>query len=242
MDKVTFGAGQAPPLQIGMLLYPGVTLLDFVGPLTALGPHGQTHLVSKTSAPVLSDSGIAIVPTATFDECPRDLDVVFVPGGFGTAAALEDSELLDFLADRGGRAAYVTSVCLGSLLLAGAGLLRGYRATSHWSAYDVLAALGGEVSHERVVVDRNRLTGGGVTAGIDFGLVLLAHLRGVQAAQVTQLMMEYDPAPPFQAGTPRTAAPEITAIVRALIEPAHARSLQAGKRALQDRGGSPPSP
>jgi cyclohexyl-isocyanide hydratase len=218
-----------PPLQIAMLIYPGVTLLDFVGPLTALGPHGPTHLVAKSRAPVISDSGVAVLPTATLEECPRDLDVLFVPGGFGTADAMADHELLAFLADRGARAGYVTSVCSGSLILAAAGLLQGYRATTHWAAYEVLAGMGVEVSDERVVVDRNRVTGGGVTAGIDFGLVLLARLRGDVVAQVAQLMMEYDPAPPFHAGTPRTAGPEITALARAAVDDVNARASAAGR-------------
>ncbi|WP_224361628.1 DJ-1/PfpI family protein [Hyalangium versicolor] len=220
------------PLQIGMLIYPGVTLLDFVGPLTALGTTEKVHLVSKTLAPVLSDSAVSIVPTATFETCPADLDVLFVPGGLGTAEVMEDAETLRFLADRGSRAKYVTSVCSGSLILAIAGLLDGYRATTHWSSYEVLAALGVEVSDERVVVDRNRLTGGGVTAGIDFGLVLLAQLRGEPLAKMSQLAMEYDPAPPFDAGRPEKAGPEATAMARSIVAEVHARTLTiAGRRA-----------
>jgi cyclohexyl-isocyanide hydratase len=218
-----------PPLQIAMLIYPGVTLLDYVGPLTALGPHGQIHLVWKTLAPVTSDSNVAVVPTATLDDCPLDLDVLFVPGGLGTAAVMGDQQVLGFLADRGRRARYVTAVCSGSLILAGAGLLQGYRATTHWSAYEVLAALGVTVGEERVVVDRNRITGGGVTAGIDFGLVLLARLRGEAVARTTQLLMEYDPAPPFDAGSPRKAGPEITAMARTFIAPVNAQALAVAR-------------
>jgi len=221
-----------PPLQIGMLIYPGVTLLDFVGPLTALGVHEKVHLVWKTLDPVLSDSGVAIVPTATLETCPSELDVLFVPGGFGTGDMMEDKEVLRFLADRGRRARYVTAVCSGSIILAMAGLLEGYRATTHWSSYDVLAACGVEVSDERVVVDRNRITGGGVTAGIDFGLVLLAQLRGETMARMSQLAMEYDPAPPFDAGRPQKAGPEATAMARSFIAEVHARTLSiAGRRA-----------
>jgi cyclohexyl-isocyanide hydratase len=219
-----------PPLQIGMLIYPGVTLLDFIGPLTALGATEKVHLVSKTLDPVLSDSGVAIVPTTTLETCPSDLDVLFVPGGFGTADVMEDKESLRFLADRGRRAKYVTAVCSGSLILATAGLLEGYRATTHWSSYDVLAALGVEVSEERVVVDRNRITGGGVTAGIDFGLVLLARLRGDSIAKMSQLAMEYDPAPPFDAGRPQKAGPEATAMARNFISEVHARTLSIAER------------
>ncbi len=203
----------AAPLQFGMLLYPGLTLLDLVGPQAVLGWHGQTHLVWKTLDPVLSDSGVAIRPTTTLADSPADLDVLFVPGGMGTVAVMQDADIVGFLRDRGARARYVTSVCWGSLLLAAAGLLRGYRATSHWAACEALAAMDVEVVHERVVIDRNRISGGGVTAGIDFGLVLLAQLRGETAAKMTQLMLEYDPKPPFECGTPASAGPALTDIV-----------------------------
>lgn len=213
------------PLQIGMLLYPGLTLLDLVGPQAALGMHGQTHLVWKTLDPVPSDSGPSLVPTTTLAECPLDLDVLFVPGGLGTAEVLEDAEVLRFLAERGPRAKYVTSVCSGSIILAAAGLLDGYRASTHWSAYHVLAAFGVEVVKERVVIDRNRITAGGVTAGIDFGLTLIAQMRGDTVAQTTQLAMEYDPAPPFDAGTPDRVAPEIVEIARGVVADVNARCL-----------------
>ncbi len=201
----------ATPLEIGMVLYPGMTLLDLAGPQSALGMHGRTHLFWKTLDPVMTDSGIALVPTATFADAPAKLDVLFVPGGFGTIDAMRDKEIVAFLAEHGPGARYVTSVCSGSLLLGMAGLLDGYRAATHWACYGVLEALGVQPGHERVVADRNRFTGGGVTAGIDFGLTLLAELRGEQVAKVTQLLMEYDPAPPFDTGHPRIAGPELTA-------------------------------
>ncbi len=136
--------------------------------------------------------------------------MLFVPGGFGTNEAMKDDEIAEFLAEAGKTARYITSVCSGSLLLGMAGLLDGYRAATHWALYDVLEALGVEAGRERVVADRNRFTGGGVTAGIDFGLTLLAELRGEQVAKMTQLMMEYDPKPPFNTGHPRVAGPELT--------------------------------
>jgi cyclohexyl-isocyanide hydratase len=199
------------PLEIGMLLYPGMTLLDLAGPQAALGLHGRTHLFWKTLDPVMTDGGVALVPTATFADAPAHLDVLFVPGGFGTVEAMKDEQIIAFLAARGRDARYVTSVCSGSLLLGMAGLLDGYRAATHWACYDALEAMGVQPVHERVVADRNRLTGGGVTAGIDFGLTLLAELRGVEVAKLTQLMMEYDPAPPFNTGHPRVAGPGLTA-------------------------------
>jgi cyclohexyl-isocyanide hydratase len=198
-----------PPLEIGMLLYPGLTLLDLIGPQTVFSWFANTHLVWKTKDLVYSDTGIGMQPTCTFETCPRDLDILFVPGGFGQNQLMADAEVLAFLADRGPKAKYVTSVCSGSLLLGAAGLLKGYKATSHWAARDGLSAFGAIPTDARVVVDRNRITGGGVTAGIDFGLVILAKLRGDDAAKLTQLAMEYDPEPPFQAGSPKTAGPAI---------------------------------
>lgn len=210
-------APSGPPLTIGMLLYPGFTLLDLAGPQSALGMHGRTLLFWKTLDPVPTDSGISINPTHSFADAPAALDVLFVPGGFGTNDAMKDAAIVDFLAEAGKTARYVTSVCSGSLLLGMAGLLDGYRAATHWAVYDILDALGVEAGHERVVVDRNRFTGGGVTAGIDFGLTLLAELRGEQVAKVTQLAMEYDPKPPFNTGHPDVAGPELTAAARAIM-------------------------
>ena len=210
-------APDLPPLEIGMLLFPGMTLLDLAGPQSALGMHGRTHLFWKTLEPVMTDSGVAILPTATFADASQRLDVLFVPGGFGTVEAMKDRAVIAFLAERGRDARYVTSVCSGSLILGMAGLLDGHRAATHWACYDILDALGVEAGHERVVADRNRFTGGGVTAGIDFGLTLLAELRGPEVAKITQLMMEYDPAPPFDTGCPQRAGPEMVGVARAMM-------------------------
>ena len=145
--------------------------------------------------------------SSTFDDCPKDLDVLFVPGG--EFSIMLDAEVLTFLADRGARAKYVTSVCGGSIVLGAAGLLKGYKATSHWSAIQALPLFGATPVETRVVKDRNRISGGGVTAGIDFGLVLLAEMLGEDVAKMSQLSLEYDPAPPFDAGTPKKAGPVI---------------------------------
>jgi cyclohexyl-isocyanide hydratase len=193
-----------PPLTIGMVLFPGFTLLDLDGPQAALGISGHTLLLWKTLEPVATDGGISLNPTTTFAECPDELDMLFVPGGFGTNSAMRDEEIVAFLAEAGARARYVTSVCSGSLLLGMAGLLDGYRAATHWAAYAALEALGVDAAKKRVVVDRNRCTGGGVTAGIDFSLTLLAQLRGEQIAKLAQLTMEYDPQPPFHTAHRRT--------------------------------------
>lgn len=193
--------------EVAMLLYPGVTLLDLLGPQTVLASNCNVHVVWKNTDLLETDSGIVMKATSTLDECPKNLDVLFVPGG--EFSIMRDDEVLRFLADRGSRAGYVTSVCGGSIVLGAAGLLQGYEATSHWSARDKLPLFGATPVAERVVRDRNRISGGGVTAGIDFGLVLLAELLGDDVAKMTQLMLEYDPAPPFDAGTPEKAGPEI---------------------------------
>ncbi len=201
------------PLQIGMLLYPGFTLLDLAGPQTALGLHGKTHLIWKNMEPVPTDMAVSMNHTITFADVPDNLDLLFVPGGFGTNAVMQDQEILEFLARAGLTARYITSVCTGSVILGMAGLLNGYRAATHWAFYEPLEALGIEASHERVCVDRNRITGGGVTAGIDFGLTVISAIKGQDAAEFTQLALEYDPQPPFNAGHPRTARKEIVDMI-----------------------------
>jgi cyclohexyl-isocyanide hydratase len=217
---------QGKQLEVGMLLYPQLTLLDLLGPQTVLSAHAKVHLVWKTRDMIRTDTGIGIQPTATFSECPKDLDVLFVPGGPGMIPAMKDQEVLAFLADRGARAKYVTSVCSGSVVLAAAGLLRGYKATSHWAATDLLPLFGAEPTEGRVVIDRNRMSGGGVTAGIDFGLVLLAKLRGDEVAKMTQLAMEYDPQPPFHAGSPKGAGAAMTQQFLAAMEPLNRQTRQ----------------
>jgi cyclohexyl-isocyanide hydratase len=206
------------PLVVGMLLYPGFTMLDLVGPLTVFSMHARLHLFWKNLEPVASGSGVALVPTTLLRDCPEKLDVLFVPGGFGTEAAMTDTELISFLQSAAPRADYITSVCSGSLLLGAAGLLQGYQATTHWALHDVLPQFGAQPVKARVVTDRNRITGGGVTAGIDFGLTVLAQLRGADVAQAVQLMMEYDPQPPFDAGSPDKAGAAIVSTARALID------------------------
>ena len=204
--------------QIAMVLYPGMTHLDLVGPLFAFGlmAGAKIHLVDPEIAPVFGDGHLALMPTHTYDQVPAELDLLFVPGaGPGTIDAMRDEALLAFLADRGKRAKYVTSVCTGSLVLGAAGLLKGYRATSHWVVRDtVLPLVGATPVNARYVKDRNRITGGGVTSGIDFGLRLVAEFRGEAEARHIQLMGEYDPDPPFNSGSPGTALPQTVDAVR----------------------------
>lgn len=211
--------GSDEPLVLGIVLYPFMTALDFVGPLTVLSMSCTTHLLSKTLDPVPTDCSFSVVPTKTFADCPQHLDILLVPGGFGSNAAMKDPELLEFLKSRGATADYVTSVCSGSTVLGAAGLLDGYKSTTHWAYFPVLKAMGIEIASERVVTDRNRISGGGVTAGIDFGLSVLAKVRGEDTAKRMQLIMEYDPQPPFQAGHPSISEPRLTEQVTQWIDP-----------------------
>ena len=201
-------------LSVGFVLFDGLTQLDLTGPYEVLArmPDTRVHLVAASLAPVRSEWGMAIVPDVMFDDAPS-IDVLCVPGGWSVNARLADDTLLEFLRARGERARYVTSVCSGALLLGAAGLLRGYRATTHWLSLDLLPLLGAEAVASRVVHDRNRITAAGVTAGIELGLTLAAVLFGAPAAQRIQLAIEYDPAPPFDSGSPRTAPPDIRAAV-----------------------------
>jgi cyclohexyl-isocyanide hydratase len=205
------------PFTVGMLLYPGFTMLDLAGPLNVFSMHARLHLFWKELKPVESDSGVSLVATTLLRDCPEKLDVLFVPGGFGTMEAMADAELLTFLQHAASRADYITSVCPGSLLLGAAGLLQGYKATTHWVFHEMLSQFGAQPVKARVVIDRNRISGGGVTAGIDFGLTVLAQLRGEQAAQAVQLTLEYDPQPPFNAGTPEKAGADIVSAAQVLM-------------------------
>lgn len=205
-------------MRIGLLVFPGVQLLDLTGPyeVFAAMPGARLHTIWRDRAPLAASSGFAITPTDSFADCPA-LDVICVPGGAGVNALLRDEQVLDFLRQRAAAARFVTSVCTGALLLGTAGLLRGRRATTHWSAHDLLARFGAIPVHERVVRDGTLITGGGVTAGIDFALTLAAELFGQAEAEAIQLRLEYAPAPPFDAGTPDTARPELLEQVQARL-------------------------
>lgn len=222
------------PLQIGLLLFPDVTQLDLTGPweVFARTPGVACHLIWKDRQPVRSDRGLSILPTATFDDCPL-LDVICVPGGPGQIALMSDEETLNFLRLQAEQAHWVTSVCTGSLVLGAAGLLKGYRATSHWSSIDQLALLGAEPVNQRVVRDRNRISGAGVTSGIDFALTLVAEIAGDAVARAVQLQMEYDPEPPFTCGSPQTAPPEEVAQAQAKMAEFIATRRAATERAAR---------
>ncbi len=219
---------------VGFVIFPGITQLDFTGPfevlsrlstppsLTALSkfPQAKVHVIAKTILPVVSDRGLGILPTCTFESCPA-LDLICVPGGGGVVAALADAETIDFIRRQGGHAEYVTSVCMGAFLLGAAGLLKGRRAATHWAYVDLLPLVGARHEKGRVVRDGNVITSGGVSAGIDFGFTVIAELAGPEVAQAIQLGIEYDPAPPFDSGHPDKASEAATALMVHRNEQAH---------------------
>jgi cyclohexyl-isocyanide hydratase len=219
-------------LHIGLLLFPKVTQLDFTGPLQVFSrlPGATVHLLWKRIEPVSSDTVLMLTPTMTYADCPQ-LDVICVPGGAGADDMANDEETLDFLRQQAPGARYVTSVCTGSLVLGAAGLLRGYKATTHWSAMQYLAAFGATATPVRVCVDRNRITGGGVTAGIDFALTLASVLADQTTAEAIQLAIEYNPAPPFNSGSPDTAPPEVVALLKSRMADTGLRRSEAVQRA-----------
>jgi cyclohexyl-isocyanide hydratase len=201
-----------------MLIFPRLTQLDMTGPYEVLArlPDTRVDLVARTLEPVVTDRGMKIVPSVTYLTCPA-LDIVMVPGGPGQQDLMEDEAALSFLRRQAAGAKYVTSVCTGSLVLAAAGLLKGKRATCHWAAIEHLALLGAIPTKERVVIDGNVVTGAGVASGIDFALTLAAILEGEAVAREIQLQIEYDPDPPFDSGSPKTAKPETLAALTARL-------------------------
>lgn len=220
------------PFNIGMIVFDDMTALDFVAPQDAFArlPTVTMHVLAKSRDAITTDSGLKLSPDRTLEEAP-ELDLLFIGGGMGTTALMEDAAVLGFLQQRAPRARWITSVCTGSLVLGAAGLLRGYKATTHWAAMEVLPLLGAEPVHERVVVDRNRITGGGVTAGLDFALAVVAQLYGDEMARRIQLGEEYDPAPPFHAGSPRTAPPATVQHIRGMLAGMTEQRMAAARRA-----------
>ncbi len=225
------------PFSVGLLLYPRLTQLDLTGPFEvfARAPGARVHLIWKTRDPVVADRGLAITPSATFADCPK-LDLVCVPGGPGQIALMDDRETLAFLRAAAQGCRYVTSVCTGSLVLAAAGLLTGVRATCHWSSIDQLELLGAVPVRERVVHDGNRITGAGVTSGIDFALYCVAEVFGAAEARRIQLALEYDPAPPFDSGSPASADPALVAEARKRMAAFLAERRAATERAAERLG------
>lgn len=205
---------------IGVYIWPNMTALDVLGPQQILGfvPEFNVVTVAKSKDPVISDTKLQIVPDHDFASCPP-LDILLVGGGVDPSAEMQDEAVMAWMRETGDAAEYVTSVCTGALMLAEAGLLEGYKATTHWAFKDELARYPGvEVAEGRVVSDRSRITGGGVTAGIDFGFALVAQLVGPEAAAGLQLMGEYDPQPATPFGHPDRAPAELVTAVRAQFE------------------------
>jgi cyclohexyl-isocyanide hydratase len=218
-------------MQIAFLLFPGLTQLDMTGPAQFLSrmPGAKMDLVWKSLDPVMTDAGFAIVPTATFALLPK-ADILCIPGGIGVADVMNDDAAMSWIRSVGAEAKWVTSVCTGSLILGAAGLLKGYKATSHWAWHHHLALFGAEPIKARTVFDRNRVTGGGVTAGIDFALALIAAVSGEGVAKTLQLGLEYDPAPPFDTGSPEKAGEAIVSAYTAAVSasfPAREEEIKA---------------
>lgn len=218
-------------MQIAFLLFPGVTQLDLTGPAQFLSrlPGAKLDLVWKDTDPVMTDAGFAILPTATFAQVSRP-DILCIPGGVGVADVMNDDEAMGWVRDTGAQATWVTSVCTGSLILGAAGLLKGYQATTHWAWHHHLALFGAEPVKARTVFDRNRVTGGGVTAGIDFALTLIAEIAGERFAKSLQLGMEYDPSPPFDTGSPEKAGAVVTDAYKAAVS----KTFPAREQAIRD--------
>ncbi|MEE9453904.1 MAG: DJ-1/PfpI family protein [Paracoccaceae bacterium] len=219
-------------MKIGLLLFPNLTQLDLTGPLEVFSriPQADVSLIWKTLDPVACDTGFSLLPTLRFEDC-TDLDIICVPSGPGQIELMSDNETLDFLRRVSRDCKLITSVCTGSLVLAAAGLLSGYKATSHWSSIDQLSLFGVEPIHNRVVRDRDRITGAGVTSGIDFALTVVAELLGAPLAKEILLQIEYDPEPPFSGGSPKSADPEVLQTITKKISPFITRRRKASEAA-----------
>jgi cyclohexyl-isocyanide hydratase len=224
-------------LLIGGLIFPGMDQCDFTGPFEALSrvPNSSFFTLWKEKELVADMNGLRLMPDTTLAAAPQ-LDVLLVPGGKGQEALMQDEAVLSFIRQQAAGATYIFSVCTGALLCGAVGLLQGKRATTHWAALDVLPYYGAIVSTERVVVDERLITTGGVTAGIDGSLLVVALLRGDTVAQETQLDMAYDPQPQFHAGSPATAPPEVLQTMRQRYQPLTDRRLATGKAYQQSHG------
>jgi len=219
---------------IGMFIFPDMTQLDFTGPYEVFTklPDTEVTIVGPSAAPVVANGGLRFLPDTTIEKAPA-FDVLFVPGGSGVGAIMEEHTHVDFVREQGLHARYVTSVCTGALILGAAGLLKGYRATTHWLSLDLLSLFGAEPVADRVVIDRNRITGGGVTAGIDFALSVAAEIEGPDTARMIQLLIEYNPSPPFASGHPSIADARLVDAVRKAREPLQQQRIEQAKRVAE---------
>jgi cyclohexyl-isocyanide hydratase len=244
------GGGGVSSFEVGFVIFPGITQLDFTGPFEVLSrlatppsisvpsefALARTHVIAKTLHAVPSDRGLSILPSCTFDNSPS-LDLICVPGGAGVVEALADIETVDFIRRQGGQARFVTSVCMGAFLLGAAGLLNGRRAATHWAYVDLLPLVGATHEKGRVVRDGNVFTSGGVSAGIDFAFRIVAELAGMEVAQAIQLAIEYDPSPPFDAGHPDKASETAIALMVQRNENAHVGIREKLEKMSFERGG-----
>jgi cyclohexyl-isocyanide hydratase len=217
---------------IGFVIFPNLTQLDFTGPLQVLNrlPESKIHIIAKSLDPVPSDCGLSLLPTTTFKDCCQ-LDLICVPGGGGVVGAMTDHETVDFIRNQAASVRYITSVCTGAFVLGAAGLLEGRRATTHWAYTDLLTLVGATFEKARIVRDGNVITAGGVASGIDFALHMAAEIAGEEAAEAIQLGIEYDPAPPFASGHPDRAPTPVTALVALR----NAKNREAYRAVLQSR-------
>lgn len=208
----------ADPFRIVFILYPKLTQLDFTGPYEVLArmPGAEAIIASKEGGDLVTEMGLTFANLRKLADIDR-ADMIMVPGGPGQTAAMLDPDFMAEVKRLGASAEYITSVCTGSLILAAAGLLTGKRAGSHWAYRDLLERFGAIPDDARVVRDGNCITGGGVTAGIDIALSIVADLRGPDVAKMIQLAIEYAPAPPFNSGRPETAEPKTVEAVKQLF-------------------------
>ena len=218
-------------LEAGGIVYPAMDQLDFTGPFEVLASLRDStfRVIAKSREPVADVRGLVLSPNSTFTECPQ-LDVLLVPGGPGQEALMEDEATLGFLRAQFEGGAWLLPVCTGALLCGAAGLLRGVRATTHWSAFPLLPYFGAIPVKERVVVDGRIVTAAGVTSGIDGALRLAALLRGETTAQVVQLFMQYAPEPPFRSGTPEEAPAAVLEIAKRISEDTAGRREATARR------------
>ena len=235
----TSGSKPAAKLpHISFVLYEGMTALDLIGPAEVLaGAQFRVDYVWRDKEPVhaesQADKGLVLLPTATFADI-TDTDILCVPGTSDPYKQIMQKDMIEWLAAVGQKAQWVSSVCTGSFLLGAAGLLKGYKATTHWTLLDELAYFGAVPTDNRVVHDRNRVTGADVTSGVDFGLVLLSLIAGQEAAQAKQLVLEYDPAPPFTSGSPKVAQPELVTAVKAQYKARIKEKMPYAQRSLEE--------
>lgn len=229
-------------LKIGSLIYRDMDQADLAGPFEVLSriPESTFHVIGLTRSPVRDVRGLLLTPDITFDDAPQ-LDVLVVPGGTGQEDLMNDAITLSFIRAQASAAQYVFSVCTGALVCGAAGLLRGVRATTHWTALPLLQYFGAIPVDQRVVIDRTHVSAAGVSAGLDGALQLAALLRGEDVAQQIQLRIEYAPQPPFNAGTPSTAPTEIVGRVRESFQTICDRRLATAHQIASQLGIAPSS-